>query len=185
MSTSTSISQPTCTTPTMQTFTKRPAQKEHVRPSQHVHMSLSMTHSRVKNNFLWAMRFYVNYFTMLAESWSESEKGRMEIIPLWAWTSDPLAARCLVIIKCLPLVCDKQEGGSKSTVSSLRCDGYNKSLVLWQSPVCVVLHYTLPLLSTNQNEDISAQTVIIVYFNPSVTIWRFLCQRRRRDDGRD
>lgn len=112
-------------------------------------------------------------------------KSRMEIIGVEsrACTSDRLTVRRPVIMKRLPLVWDKQEGGIMSTVSTQCHDGYNKCFVLWQSPVCVVLKYIPLLLSTIWNNDISPQTVIIMYFNPSLTIYRFLSECRRRNDG--
>lgn len=95
-----------------------------------------------------------------------------------------LAARLLVTIKHLPLGWDEQEGGSKSTVSSLHCDGYNKSLVLWQSPVCVVLYNMRLLLSTkNEMRTFSCKRWLSCISALSVTISRFLRLRGRGNGG--
>lgn len=169
----------------MQTFTKWPAQKVHVRPATHAPMSVSTINSKVNYNFLWAMHFCVICLLEQARVLKTEMGGKfqMEMMSLWAWTSDRLAARRLVIIKRLPLVSDKQEEGSMSTVSSLCCDGYNKCFVLWQSPACVVLHYMPLLLSTNwmmtfpHKQWSSSISTLLLQFGD------FFYQCRRRNSG--
>lgn len=83
-------------------------------------------------------------------------KNRLNILVSLAWSRDNVTLRHRIIMKRLPLVWDKQEGGSidcaaKIIINALCCDKA-------QSVLC----YISPPLSSIWNNDISPQTVIIM-----------------------